>query len=56
MYWGGDLGGEIGWGGGEGPGGHCFFEGRCPKQNYRPRVCATTALSHMPLLVYSPLF
>ena len=37
-------------------GGHCLFEGRYPKQNYRPlNLCYHSPLS-LPLLFYSPLF
>ena len=37
-------------------GGHCLFEGRYPKRNYRPPVLCYHSPLSMPLLVYSPLF
>ena len=37
-------------------GGHCLFEGRYPKQNYRPLVLCYHSLLSLFLLVYSPLF
>ena len=41
---------------GGGGGGHCLFEDRYPKQNYRPPgLCYHSPLS-LPLLVYNPLF
>ena len=39
-----------------GGGGHCLFEGRYPKQNYRPSVLCYHSPLSLPLLVYSPLF
>ena len=36
-------------------GGHCLFEGRYPKQNYRPPVLCHHSPLSLPLLVYSPL-
>ena len=39
-----------------GPGGHCLFEGRYPKQNYRPPVLCYHSPLTLPLLFYSPLF
>ena len=41
---------------GSGGGGHCLFEGRYPKQNYRPPVLCYHSPLSLPLLVYSPLF
>ena len=35
---------------------HCLFEGRYPKQNYRPPVLCYHSLLSLSLLVYSPLF
>ena len=40
-----------GWGGG-----HCLFEGRYPKQNYRPQILCYHSPLSLSLLVYSPLF
>ena len=37
-------------------GGHCLFEGRYPKLNYRPPVLCYHSPLSLPLLVYSPLF
>ena len=37
-------------------GGHCLFEGRYPKQNYRPPVLCYLSPLSLSLLVYSPLF
>ena len=37
-------------------GGHCLYEGRYPKQNYRPPVLCYHSPLSLPLLVYSPLF
>ena len=37
-------------------GGHCLFEGRYPKQNYRPPVLCYHSPPSLSLLVYSPLF
>ena len=37
-------------------GGHCLFEGRYPKQNYRPPVLCYHSPLSLSLLVYSPLF
>ena len=42
--------------GGGGGGGHCLFEGRYPKQNYRPPVLCCHGPLSLSLLVYSPLF
>ena len=39
-----------------GGGGHCLFEGRYPKQNYRPPVLCYHSPLSLSLLVYSPLF
>ena len=39
-----------------GGGGHCLFESRYPKQNYRPPVLCYHSPLSLPLLVYSPLF
>ena len=36
-------------------GGHCLFEGRYPKQNYRPPVLCYHIPLSLSLLVYSPL-
>ena len=40
----------------KGGGGHCLFEGRYPKQNYRPPVLCHHSPLSLSLLVYSPLF
>ena len=37
-------------------GGHCFFEGRYPNQNYRPPVLCYHSPLSLSLLFYSPLF
>ena len=37
-------------------GGHCLFEGRYPKHNYRPPVLCYHSPLSLSLLVYSPLF
>ena len=39
-----------------GGGGHCLFEGRYPKQNYRPPVLCYHSPLSLSLLFYSPLF
>ena len=39
-----------------GGGGHCLFEGRYPKQNYRPWILCYYRPLSLPLPVYSPLF
>ena len=36
--------------------GHCLFEGRYPKQNYRPPVLCYHSPLSLSLLVYNPLF
>ena len=41
---------------GGGGGGHCLFEGRYPKQNYRPPVLCYHSPLSLSLLLYSPLF
>ena len=45
------LGAMLHWGGG----GHCLFEGRYPKQNYRPPVLPYHSPLLPPLPAYSPL-
>ena len=39
-----------------GGGGHCLFEGRYPKLNYRPPILCHHSPLSLHLLVYSPLF